>query len=89
MKKKMWFQNMKIKLIVVGIIILVGFVIFLSICHGYARPVLQAILGWGGGSTAERLYALNTRSLRSQRTEFSLAVTEKRPSPLGARLATA
>ncbi|BBG92323.1 vesicle-associated membrane protein 726, partial [Prunus dulcis] len=49
MKRKMWFQNMKIKLIVVGIIILIGFVIFLSICHGYARPVLLAILGWGGG----------------------------------------
>ncbi|XP_008234811.1 PREDICTED: putative vesicle-associated membrane protein 726 [Prunus mume] len=30
MKRKMWFQNMKIKLIVVGIIILIGFVIFLS-----------------------------------------------------------
>ncbi|CAB4271522.1 unnamed protein product [Prunus armeniaca] len=62
MKRKMWFQNMKIKLIVVGIIILIGFVIFLS-CGigkllylfelltllGYARPVLPAILGWGGG----------------------------------------
>ena len=35
MKRKMWFQNMKIKLIVVGIIILIGFVIFLSICHGF------------------------------------------------------
>ncbi|CAL8127606.1 unnamed protein product [Prunus armeniaca] len=129
MKRKMWFQNVKIKLIVVGIIILIGFVIFLS-CGigkllylfelltllGYARPVLPAILGWGGGrdykrtaarlyylitfeyfkSTAERLYALNTRRLHSQRTEFSLAVTassfgfrtEKRPSRLGARLAT-
>ncbi|CAL9008778.1 unnamed protein product [Prunus brigantina] len=28
MKRKMWFQNMKIKLIVVGIIILIGFVTF-------------------------------------------------------------
>ncbi|ONI25444.1 hypothetical protein PRUPE_2G303800 [Prunus persica] len=35
MKRKMWFQNMNIKLIVVEIIILIDFVIFLSICHGF------------------------------------------------------
>ncbi|KAK6145854.1 hypothetical protein DH2020_019723 [Rehmannia glutinosa] len=35
MRRKMWIQNMKIKLIVFGIIIALGLIIFLSICHGF------------------------------------------------------
>ncbi|KAK6161790.1 hypothetical protein DH2020_005171 [Rehmannia glutinosa] len=35
MKRKMWVQNMKIKLIVLGIIIALALMIFLSICHGF------------------------------------------------------
>ncbi|CAL5413735.1 unnamed protein product [Camellia sinensis] len=34
-RRKMWFQNMKIKLIVLGIIIALILIIFLSICHGF------------------------------------------------------
>lgn len=35
MKRKMWIQNMKIKLIVVGIVVAIGLIIFLSICGGF------------------------------------------------------
>ncbi|URE22401.1 Synaptobrevin [Musa troglodytarum] len=35
MRRKMWFQNMKIKLIVLGIIIALILVIVLSVCHGF------------------------------------------------------
>lgn len=35
MRRKMWFQNMKIKLIVLGIIVALILIIILSICHGF------------------------------------------------------
>ncbi|KAH6809126.1 vesicle-associated membrane protein 726 [Perilla frutescens var. frutescens] len=35
LKRKMWFENMKIKLIVLGILILLGLVVWISICHGF------------------------------------------------------
>lgn len=35
MRRKMWIQNMKIKLIVVGIVVAIGLIIFLSICGGF------------------------------------------------------
>ncbi|KAL7105715.1 hypothetical protein ABFS83_07G060200 [Erythranthe nasuta] len=35
MKRKMWIQNMKIKLAVFGIFVALGLVVFLSICHGF------------------------------------------------------
>ncbi|KAM7254948.1 hypothetical protein ACFE04_013201 [Oxalis oulophora] len=35
MKRKMWVQNMKIKLIVFGIITALILIIYLSICHGF------------------------------------------------------
>ncbi|GMH13076.1 hypothetical protein Nepgr_014917 [Nepenthes gracilis] len=35
MRRKMWLQNMKIKLIVLGIIIALILIIVLSICHGF------------------------------------------------------
>ncbi|RWR81171.1 putative vesicle-associated membrane protein 726 [Cinnamomum micranthum f. kanehirae] len=35
MKRKMWLENMKIKLIVLGIIIALILIIILSICHGF------------------------------------------------------
>ncbi|URE20827.1 vesicle-associated membrane protein [Musa troglodytarum] len=35
MRRKMWFQNMKIKLIVLGIIIALILIIILSVCHGF------------------------------------------------------
>ncbi|KAI3459624.1 hypothetical protein Pfo_016287 [Paulownia fortunei] len=35
MRRNMWIQNMKIKLIVFGIILALALVIFLSICHGF------------------------------------------------------
>ncbi|CAN6580084.1 unnamed protein product [Malus baccata var. baccata] len=34
-KRKMWFQNMKMKLIVVGILILIALMIYLTICRGF------------------------------------------------------
>ncbi|KAJ8766768.1 hypothetical protein K2173_007835 [Erythroxylum novogranatense] len=34
-RRKMWYQNMKIKLIVLGILLLLVLVIWLSICHGF------------------------------------------------------
>ncbi|KAL5206776.1 hypothetical protein ABZP36_034985 [Zizania latifolia] len=35
MRRKMWYQNMKIKLIVLGIIIALILIIILSVCHGF------------------------------------------------------
>ncbi|RRT54321.1 hypothetical protein BHM03_00033773 [Ensete ventricosum] len=35
MRRKMWMQNMKIKLIVLGIIIALILIIILSVCHGF------------------------------------------------------
>jgi vesicle-associated membrane protein 72 len=35
MRRKMWFQNMKIKLIVLAIIIALILIIILSICGGF------------------------------------------------------
>ncbi|KAL2926602.1 hypothetical protein RDABS01_029941 [Bienertia sinuspersici] len=35
MRRKMWFQNMKIKLIVLGIILALILIIVLSVCHGF------------------------------------------------------
>ncbi|KAG6509302.1 hypothetical protein ZIOFF_034695 [Zingiber officinale] len=35
MRRKMWIQNMKIKLIVLGIIIALILIIILSVCHGF------------------------------------------------------
>lgn len=34
-RRKMWYQNMKIKLVVLGILLLLVLVIWLSICHGF------------------------------------------------------
>ncbi|XP_068333307.1 vesicle-associated membrane protein 724-like [Pyrus communis] len=34
-RRKMWYQNMKIKLVVFGILVLLVLVIWLSICHGF------------------------------------------------------
>lgn len=34
-RRKMWLQNMKIKLIVLGIIIVLILIIVLSVCHGF------------------------------------------------------
>uniref|UniRef100_A0A0D3HX81 Longin domain-containing protein n=1 Tax=Oryza barthii TaxID=65489 RepID=A0A0D3HX81_9ORYZ len=34
-RRKMWYQNMKIKLIVLGIIIALILIIILSVCHGF------------------------------------------------------
>lgn len=35
LRRKMWLQNMKVKLIVLGIIIALIFIIVLSVCHGF------------------------------------------------------
>ncbi|XP_023540193.1 putative vesicle-associated membrane protein 726 [Cucurbita pepo subsp. pepo] len=35
MKRKMWYQNMKMKLIVFGIVLALILIIILSICHGF------------------------------------------------------
>ncbi|VFQ64658.1 unnamed protein product [Cuscuta campestris] len=35
-RRKMWYQNMKIKLVVLGIIIFLVLVIWLSVCHGFS-----------------------------------------------------
>uniref|UniRef100_A0A6V7QTG6 Vesicle-associated membrane protein 726 n=1 Tax=Ananas comosus var. bracteatus TaxID=296719 RepID=A0A6V7QTG6_ANACO len=35
MRRKMWLQNMKIKLIVLGIVIALILIIILSVCHGF------------------------------------------------------
>ncbi|KAM6545187.1 hypothetical protein CsatB_025923 [Cannabis sativa] len=34
-RRKMWYQNMKIKLVVLGVLLLLVLVIWLSICHGF------------------------------------------------------
>ncbi|CAH9071779.1 unnamed protein product [Cuscuta europaea] len=34
-RRKMWYQNMKVKLVVLGILILLVLVIWLSVCHGF------------------------------------------------------
>ncbi|KAL5541848.1 hypothetical protein UlMin_009558 [Ulmus minor] len=34
-RRKMWYQNMKIKLVVFGILLLLILIIWLSICHGF------------------------------------------------------
>ncbi|KAF2588894.1 hypothetical protein F2Q70_00042113 [Brassica cretica] len=35
MRRKMWLQNMKIKLIVLAIIVALILIIVLSVCHGF------------------------------------------------------
>ncbi|CAM6042111.1 unnamed protein product [Sphagnum compactum] len=35
LRRKMWFENMKVKLIVLAIIIVIAIIIWLSICHGF------------------------------------------------------
>ena len=35
LRRKMWFQNMKVKLIVLAIIIVIIIIIWLSICRGF------------------------------------------------------
>lgn len=35
MRRKMWYQNMKIKLVVLGIILLLVLVIWVSVCQGF------------------------------------------------------
>lgn len=35
MRRKMWLQNMKVKLIVLGILIALILIIILSVCHGF------------------------------------------------------
>ncbi|KAK7264625.1 hypothetical protein RJT34_32234 [Clitoria ternatea] len=35
-RRKMWYQNMKIKLVVLGILLLLVLVIWLSVCHGFS-----------------------------------------------------
>ncbi|XP_047951467.1 vesicle-associated membrane protein 721-like [Salvia hispanica] len=35
LKRNMWFENMKIKLIVIGLLILIALLIWVSICHGF------------------------------------------------------
>ncbi|TKY54143.1 vesicle-mediated transport [Spatholobus suberectus] len=34
-RRKMWYQNMKVKLVVLGILLLLVLVIWLSVCHGF------------------------------------------------------
>jgi hypothetical protein len=34
LRRKMWYQNMKMKLIVLGIIVALILIIILSVCHG-------------------------------------------------------
>ncbi|KAL1334807.1 hypothetical protein HN51_063768 [Arachis hypogaea] len=35
-RRKMWYQNMKIKLVVLGILLFLVLVIWLSVCHGFS-----------------------------------------------------
>ncbi|MCO5604399.1 hypothetical protein L7F22_058564 [Adiantum nelumboides] len=35
LRRKMWLQNMKVKLVVLGIVVLLILIIWLSICHGF------------------------------------------------------
>ncbi|KAJ7980254.1 Vesicle-associated membrane protein [Quillaja saponaria] len=34
-QRKMWYQNMKIKLVVLGILLFLVLIIWLSVCHGF------------------------------------------------------
>ncbi|XP_073132756.1 vesicle-associated membrane protein 724 isoform X2 [Henckelia pumila] len=34
-RRKMWYQNMKIKMVVLGILLLLVLIIWLSVCHGF------------------------------------------------------
>ncbi|MBA0651813.1 hypothetical protein Goklo_019115 [Gossypium klotzschianum] len=34
-RRKMWYQNMKIKMVVLGILLLLVLVIWVSVCHGF------------------------------------------------------
>ncbi|XP_057475773.1 vesicle-associated membrane protein 724-like [Actinidia eriantha] len=34
-RRKMWYQNMKIKLVVIGILLLLILIIWVSVCHGF------------------------------------------------------
>ncbi|CAI5983736.1 unnamed protein product [Closterium sp. NIES-64] len=34
-KKKMWWENMKVKAVVIGILVVLALIIWLSICHGF------------------------------------------------------
>ncbi|CAH9117807.1 unnamed protein product [Cuscuta epithymum] len=34
-RRKMWYQNMKVKLVVLGILVFLVLVIWLSVCHGF------------------------------------------------------
>ncbi|KAJ0093037.1 hypothetical protein Patl1_25082 [Pistacia atlantica] len=34
-QQKMWYQNMKIKLVVLGILLALVLIIWLSVCHGF------------------------------------------------------
>eukprot|EP00252_Welwitschia_mirabilis_P001603 TRINITY_DN11501_c0_g1_i2.p1 TRINITY_DN11501_c0_g1~~TRINITY_DN11501_c0_g1_i2.p1 ORF type:complete len:222 (+),score=45.14 TRINITY_DN11501_c0_g1_i2:217-882(+) len=36
LRRKMWFQNMKVKLIVLGILVALILIIVLSVCHGFS-----------------------------------------------------
>jgi hypothetical protein len=36
-RRKMWYQNMKVKLIVLGIVIALILIIILSVCHGICK----------------------------------------------------
>ncbi|KAK8962016.1 Vesicle-associated membrane protein 721 [Platanthera guangdongensis] len=36
LRRKMWWQNMKVKLIVIAIIIALILIIVLSVCHGFS-----------------------------------------------------
>lgn len=34
-RRKMWYQNMKVKMVVLGIVLLLVLIIWLSVCHGF------------------------------------------------------
>lgn len=53
MRRKMWLQNMKVKLIVLGIVIALILIIVLSVCGGFKCN------GWIGSSTHVWLYVLH------------------------------
>ncbi|KAL6970303.1 hypothetical protein U1Q18_030002 [Sarracenia purpurea var. burkii] len=35
LKRKMWYQNMKVKLLVLGILLLLALIIWVSVCRGF------------------------------------------------------
>lgn len=35
LRRKMWYQNMKVKLVVIGIVFVLVLIIWLSVCHGF------------------------------------------------------